>query len=140
GISHARLVAIGIAASCAAVALYLFPATRTDELANADDVARIRSVTGHDARIAAREIGLLGHITGRYIVDAVGLVDRDTVAWGREHGRWRSQLELESLLRHRRATHFVDCFGERQIAGESMGFREVLSFQIARNNLSAGEV
>lgn len=137
---QARAAAMGVAASCAVVAWQLFPATRTNELESAAAVAKIGKVAGPDARIAAREIGLLGHATGRYIVDVVGLVDRETVAWGREHGRWTSTAELEPLLRHRRATHYVDCFSERPIVGESMRFREVMAIQVARNNLSAGRI
>lgn len=130
----------GVLAACAALAWYVFPATRTDELASAEGLARIRGATGPDARIAATEIGLLGHLSGRYVVDLYGLVDRETVAWGREHGAWHLQSELESLLRYRGATHYLDCFSERPIAGESMNFREVVSFEVARNNLSAGAI
>jgi hypothetical protein len=56
------------------------------------------------------------------------------------HGRRRSFVDLEALLIHRNATHFLDTSaGDTPLSGHALSFVPVIDTLVERNNLSAGE-
>lgn len=127
-------------AAAVAVLAYVFPVTRTPETAQIRAFAeRARALTPPDARIALTEIGTFGFHAGRYVIDLYGLTDRETLTWVLAHGRPGSPEELEALLAHRRATHYVDPVGQAVPRGARFRFVPVLEQPVIRNNFSIGE-
>jgi hypothetical protein len=130
---------LALLACCLVVAARMFPATRVSEPEQLRPAfAKIVALTDESSRVALSEVGLVGFYTERYVVDLVGLVDSETIAWGREHGRPKGQADFEALLMHRGATHYIATYHERAIEGERLVFEPLADFECERNNLSAG--
>lgn len=118
--------------------LLAFPATRIDEEAQIQPLAReTRELAGPGARVAISEIGVFGFTFDGYLVDLVGLVDPQTVNWGRNHGRLLETNDLEDLLLERKATHFMETFGKRApLDGERLNFILLREWEVKRTNLA----
>lgn len=125
-------VAIGVLA-------YTFPGTRTAE---GEDIRRfagqIRALTEPGARIALSEIGAFGFFADRYIIDTIGLVDPATVDWLKVHGPPRNDEQMEQLLEHRHATHFIDTstasIASGWVEGKKFKFVPLADGIVYRNN------
>ncbi|MCC5875807.1 MAG: hypothetical protein JJU11_06275 [Candidatus Sumerlaeia bacterium] len=97
-----------------------------------------RAMLEEDDRVALTEVGVFGYYYGGYLIDLVGLVDPATVEWGKANGRPRQQSDLEALLRHRRATHYIQTFGNTPVTGETMDFVQLREWEVQRSNISGG--
>ncbi len=123
-------------------ALYLmYPGTRTDE---GRDIAKfvercIEPISG-DVRIALTEIGALGFYSKRYVVDLVGLVDRESLRYMREKGRPREGDELVSMLWARQASHYVETFASASSRLANPHMEVVCEAPVGRNNVSGASV
>lgn len=130
------------AALALAMLVYLFPATRSSET---DDIRRfaeqIGATTQPGDRVAAAEVGALGFYADRYLIDLVGLVDRDSLEWLTSHGQARTFESLEALLDYRQARYFVDSFaGPTPIVGHRFTFVPMTEGLVYRNIYSRGAI
>lgn len=119
------------------VMVLTWPATRVKE----EDALKVvgvetNSLVPAGSRVALTEIGVFGFYFDGYVIDMVGLVDPETVRWGKENGRYRNVREMEGLLRTRGATHHVQTFGANPITGETMDFVLLREWEVLRSNLS----
>lgn len=122
------------------ILILVFPSTRLSEENDIKVVAdySIRNLPNY-ARVALTEIGAYGFFSNFYIVDIIGLVDTSTLNWIKKYGRPDNQKRLEELLIYRKATHYINCFSEKEeIEGEKLKFQLLKTFQVTRNNLSFG--
>ncbi len=122
-----------------ATLIYTFPGTRTNEgeaiRLFAEDLV---SLTTPQDRIAMTEIGAVSFHSGRYVIDLVGLTDPETVRWIRATGRAATQVQLERLLTHRRASFFIDSFAAAEpIRGVTVEFVPLSERRVARNNATS---
>jgi hypothetical protein len=126
----------------AIVLAWSWPATRIPEHQDIRKVAElVRRQAGPRARIALTEIGAFGFYSDLYIIDLVGLADRETLVWGRQHGAPQTAEELEDLLLHRRADFYVDAFaGPVPRKGIRLRFEPVGEVAVRRRNLSRGKI
>jgi hypothetical protein len=133
------IVALQLATSVAMLA-YTYPSTRVSEVTDIKRVVDILSTRVRlDDRVALSEIGVFGFFSNVYVVDLVGLTDRATLAWGREHGRIKDVALLENLLRERKATYYVDSFAESTpIAGRTLAFDPIAEVTVERAMLLNG--
>jgi hypothetical protein len=125
-----------------AVLVYLAPATRARETEQIREFAEaVRRHTPADARIALTEVGALGFYSRRYVIDLVGLTDTATLAWCRRHGRPETPDQVQALLTHRGATHFVQTFGEpSEVEGLRVQRPAMVEQPVERNNFSKGTI
>jgi hypothetical protein len=120
---------------------YFFPFTRSSEEFGIRSFAlKTNELTKPTDRIGLTEIGVFGFYADRYIIDLVGLIDPETLKWGRLHGRPKSIDDLEELLKVRRATYYVCtfCASSRDVVGHALGFEPVYESKIMRGNASRG--
>ncbi len=134
-------LAVQLVASGALLA-YVFPATRTAGHEAIRGIAERLGAERPDCRVALSEIGAFGFYSRCYVIDLVGLTDRQTLDWIREGGRPRpGSKAFERLLVARRATHFVDSSSNpRPIETGSVRLTPISEQRVRRNIFSQGRV
>lgn len=124
------------AAMSIGVLWYVFPATRTDEGAQIKVVAD--ALKGSGKRVALTEVGAFAFYSDCYVVDLVGLTDKRTLAWGKQHGKPQNTTDLESLLIARNADAYISVVGETY--GSGLDFLPLGSYPVRRANYSRSAV
>jgi len=137
------LVALQIAISLGVLA-YLFPATRVGDYQDIKQVADlVASKTDGKARIALSEVGAFGFYSDRYIIDLIGLTDRETLSWARQNKAIEGRDRFESLLIARGATHYVanrsEQTPERMGRGKRLNYTLMFEVTVKRDLMNSGE-
>lgn len=95
-------------------------------------------VTGPDRRVVMSEVGAFGYYSGLQIVDLVGLVSPEAMAFYEKTHLFPGKV-LEDFLIFCDAKYYVESFGaEVPIRGEKLIFTELLRSQVVRNNMARG--
>lgn len=131
------------AAACAAVLIWMWPATRLDEEAEIRPVAEwAKDNLPQGSVVALTEIGVFGYYYGGPIVDLIGLVSPEIVQRAQERGRAaRGTSELEDLLIETRVGYYLKAVkneNNRMLSGHRVTFSPVAEWPILRDNLSHG--
>jgi hypothetical protein len=139
-----QLILVGLHLSLSGALLaYTFPATRTAEhVAIASLAESLRpSADAGACRVALTEVGAFGFYSGCYVIDLVGLTDKQTLRWMLENREQATGARIADILRQRAATHFVHSFlrtGDPTVLIQGFHLELLNEMPVVRNNMSRG--